>query len=306
MHTFNPLPLLAIAGVAALVLQQSRGGDPALLGIVAVGLVGLVALLAVRLTVTAWENLLLLRAEAAEERRRQAEKMGAIGRLAGGIAHEFNNLMTTVIGHAELGAEELPDNEPARADFLRIREAGERAAVLTSQLLAFSGQQQTRPALLQLAELFEEVAVPPSSAIAVERVVARAMPAVRADAVQLRLALAQLVANAVAAMPTGGRLRLGLSLEHHSAPIQTRYLSAAAGDYAVIAVTDSGAGIAPADLPRIFDPFFSTRPMHAAAGLGLAAVYGIVAAHDGAIAVESMPGQGTTVRLYLPVVTPLG
>lgn len=305
MDTFNPLPLLAVAGVGALVLQQSRGGDPAMLEILAVGLVGLVVLLAARFIFTAWENLQLVRAEAVEERRRQTEKMGAIGRLAGGIAHEFNNLMTTVIGYAELGAEDLPDNAPAREDFARIREAGARAAVLTSQLLAFSGQQQTRPVPTRLGPLLAGL-LPPGgrplpAGITAELDLAPSLPPVPADPAQIGLAVEQLLANAVAAMPSGGQLRLGLTrVEPHSA-IETPFLSAPAGEYALITVSDTGIGIPAADLPRIFDPFFSTRPMHAAAGLGLAAVYGILAAHDGAIAVDSAVGQGTTVRLYLPL-----
>ncbi len=302
MHTFNPLPLLAIAGIAALVLHESRGGDPRMMGIVAVGLVGLVILLVVRLTATAWENLLLLRAEAAEERRRQSEKMGAISRLAGGIAHEFNNLMTTVIGYAELGAEDLPEDAPARADFARIREAGSRAAVLTGQLLAFSGQQQSQPVPVDLARLLRErITLPGPHGVTMEVAADPGIPMVLVDPAQISLAQEQLIANALAAMPTGGLLRLGLERDRRTTPIDTPYLSAPAGDYAVLVVTDTGTGIPPADLPRIFDPFFSTRPMHAAAGLGLAAVYGIVAAHDGAIAVDSAPGQGTTVRLYLPI-----
>jgi len=120
------------------------------------------------------------------------------------------------------------------------------------------------------------------------------------DERQLELALDQLVGNAVAAMPAGGRLTLGVRLELLERALETAYLSVSPGGYVVLTVEDTGAGIAAADLPRIFDPFFSTRPMHAAAGLGLAAVYGIVAAHDGGITVESAPGRGTTLRLYLP------
>jgi signal transduction histidine kinase len=304
MDTFNPLPLLAVTGVGALVLQQSRGGDPRMLGILAAGLVGLVALFAVRLTVTAWENLQLLRAETVEERRRQTEKMGAIGRLAGGIAHEFNNLMTTVMGHAELGAEDVPADSSAREDFNRILEAGSRAAGLTNQLLAFSGQQVTQLAPMDLGQFVRQRAealaqrVPESVTFAAAIEAAPAM--VMGDERQLELALDQLVGNAVAAMPAGGRLTLGVRLELLERALETAYLSVSPGGYVVLTVEDTGAGIAAADLPRIFDPFFSTRPMHAAAGLGLAAVYGIVAAHDGGITVESAPGRGTTLRLYLP------
>jgi signal transduction histidine kinase len=120
-----------------------------------------------------------------------------------------------------------------------------------------------------------------------------------ADARQLQLLLDQLVRNAFAAMPHGGRLTLGVRRERLEAPLETPYLSVRPADYLVLVVEDSGVGIPASDLPRIFDPFFSTRPMHAAAGLGLAAVYGIVAAHDGGIAVESTPGRGTKVRIYL-------
>jgi two-component system cell cycle sensor histidine kinase/response regulator CckA len=273
--------------------------------IVAVGLVGLVVLLLIRLMATVLENMRLLQAEAAEERLRQAEKMGAVSRLAGGIAHEFNNLMTTVMGHAELGAEDLPDDSPAREDFARILEAGSRAAGLTNQLLAFSGQQLTRPMPMDLAEFVRHrgtiLAARAPGGATTGFAIAAAPVRVLGDARQLGLVLDQLVGNAFAAMPAGGALTLAVTTEVLEAPLETPYLSVPAGRYAVLAVTDTGVGIPAADLPRIFDPFFSTRPMHAAAGLGLASVYGIVAAHDGGIAVESTPGQGTTVRLYFPI-----
>ncbi len=303
LRTFNPLPLLAIAGVAALVVHESLGGDVRKTAIVALGLVALVVLLVIRLMATVLENMRLLRAEAAEERRRQAEKMGAVSRLAGGIAHEFNNLMTTVMGHAELGAEDLPDDSPAREDFARILDAGSRAAGLTNQLLAFSGQQVTQPTPMDLADLVrqrgEALAARAPDGVTVAFAIGAAPAMAMGDARQLGLVLEQLVGNAFAAMPSGGRVTLGVRAERLETPLETPYLPVAPADYIVLTVEDTGVGIAPQDLPRIFDPFFSTRPMHAAAGLGLAAVYGIVAAHDGGIAVESAPGRGTTVRIYL-------
>ena len=304
LRTFNPLPLLAIAGVAALIVHEGLDGDVHATAIVALGLVALVVLLVIRLMATVWENMRLLRAEAAEERRRHADKMSAVSRLAGGIAHEFNNLMTTVIGHAELGAEDLPEGASAREDFARIGEAGARAAALTSQLLAFSGQQLTHPVPTDLADLVANrgsaLAARAPAGVTVEVVVGVAHGMVMGDARQLSLALDQLVSNAFAAMPSGGRLRLGISAERLDEALETPYLSVLPGEYLLLAVEDTGVGIPMSDMPRIFDPFFSTHPMHAAAGLGLAAVYGIVAAHDGGIAVESTPREGTRVRVYLP------
>jgi hypothetical protein len=252
---------------------------------------------------TVLENMRLLREEAAEERLRQAEKMSAVSRLAGGIAHEFNNLMTTVMGHAELGAEDLPADSPAKEDFARILEAGSRAAGLTSQLLAFSGQQVSQPAPTDLAAIVrhrgEALAGRSPEGVTVVFAIEPAPAMVLGDARQLALVLEQLVGNAFAAMPSGGRLTLGVKSVLLESPLETAYLSVAPGDYVVVIVEDTGVGISAQDLPRIFDPFFSTRPMHAAAGLGLAAVYGIVAAHDGGISVDSVPGRGTTLRVYL-------
>ncbi len=304
LRTFNPLPLLAIVGVAALIVHESRIGDVQTTAIVAVGLVVLVVLLVVRLMATVLENMRLLKAEAAEERLRQAEKMSAVSRLAGGIAHEFNNLMTTVMGHAELGAEDVPADSSAREDFMRIMEAGSRAAGLTHQLLAFSGQQVTQMVAMDLAEFVrrhaEHLATRLPEGVTLATTIAPAPAMVLGDARQLGLVLDQLVGNALAALSAGGRLTLGVRMEMLERALETSYLSVAPGGYVVLSVEDTGVGIAPQDLPRIFDPFFSTRPMHAAAGLGLAAVYGIVAAHDGGIAVESAPGRGTTLRVYLP------
>lgn len=304
LRTFNPLPLLAIIGVAALIVHESRIGDVQTTAIVAVGLVVLVVLLVIRLMATVLENMRLLQAEAAEERLRQAEKMGAVSRLAGGIAHEFNNLMTTVMGHAELGAEDVPADSSAREDFTRILEAGSRAAGLTNQLLAFSGQQVTQMAALDLTAFVrhhaEALAPRLPAGVTLTTAVGTAPAMVMGDARQLGLVLEQLVGNALAAMSAGGRLTLGVGIEILERALETAYLSVPPGAYVVLSVEDTGAGIAPQDLPRIFDPFFSTRPMHAAAGLGLAAVYGIVAAHDGGVAVESTPGRGTTLRLYFP------
>jgi signal transduction histidine kinase len=304
LRSFNPLPLLAIAGVAALLVHESVTGDLRTIAMVAPGLVGLVLLLVIRLMATVRENLQLLRDEAAEERRRQADKMSAVSRLAGGIAHEFNNLMTTVIGHAELGAQVVPVGSAAREDFARIGEAGERAAKLTSQLLAFSGQQLTRPVPMDLAALAirrgESLAAHPTPGVSVKIAITSGPAMVLGDASQLSLAFDHLLSNALAAMPTGGQLLFGLNLERLEAPLETPYLSVLPGEYLVLVVEDSGVGIPAPDLPRIFDPFFSTRPMHEAAGLGLAAVYGVVAAHDGGIVVESEPSVGTRVRVYLP------
>ncbi len=304
LRTFNPLPLLAIVGVAALIVHESRIGDVQTTAMVAVGLVVLVVLLVVRLMATVLENMRLLKAEAAEERLRQAEKMSAVSRLAGGIAHEFNNLMTTVMGHAELGAEDVPADSSAREDFTRIMEAGSRAAGLTHQLLAFSGQQVTQVVAMDLADFVrrhaEHLAPRLPEGVTLATAIGTAPAMVMGDARQLGLVLDQLVGNALAAMPDGGRLTLGVRLEMLERALETSYLSVAPGGYAVLSVEDTGVGIATQDLPRIFDPFFSTRPMHAAAGLGLAAVYGIVAAHDGGIAVESAPRRGTILQVYLP------
>jgi signal transduction histidine kinase len=303
---FNPLPLLVPVAVGGSLLAALLRGSRGAALIMAAALTAVSLLLALRLLLSARQAAERTRAEAEAERARQRDKMQAVGRLAGGVAHEFNNLMARVIGHAELGEEGLPAGVPAREEFAVIRRAATRAAALTSQLLVFSGRQRPLRQPLDLGEWLQRTAYP----AALRSVPANVTPhlhivdeglRVAGDGAQLAVALAEIVTNGIEAMPGGGRLEVELMRADLDAPLASPLLRAAPGAHAVLRIRDSGRGIPEADVPAICDPFFSTKPAHLGAGLGLATVYGIVAAHGGGLVVDSGVGQGTTVYVYLPL-----
>lgn len=303
----NPLPLVipVIIGVALVGVLVAGATAPALW--LAIALTGISVLLVVRLLLSARHNAAFVQAEGVREQRRQAERLQALGRLAGGIAHEFNNLMARVIGNTELGEASLPAGSPAADHFVKARTAAMRAGALTQQLLAFSGQQRTRRVLVDADTIVHETYLRAASGLplgispALER--GPGPHAVIADAAQLRGAIEELVTNAVEAMPDGGRLAVRLHRETLAQPLVTPWLVVPPGAYVVVAVADSGVGMTAEAVALACDPFHSTKPAHVGGGLGLASVHGFVAAHHGGIAIESAPGEGTTVRLYLPAAT---
>ena len=305
-RSFNPLPILAILGVAGLVLRAARLPGTPYIGLLAGVLLPQLALYIVRQLLTAWDNARLLAAAAAREQRQQEARMEAVGQLAGGIAHWFNNLMTVVIGHAEMGVDDTQGGAAEREGLHQIRTAANRAAVLTHQLLSFSGRAHVILKPVPLATVLDDaevralVALPANVSLDVS--VPAAPVTVRVDIRYLRNALRELLNNAIGAMPRGGRVsvtgRVVTLTEGRDSPA----LTVAPGTYAVIAVADEGSGIAPDLQPKIFDPFYTSREPHEAAGLGLAAVYGIVAAHRGGLTVESAVGAGTSMSIYLPIV----
>ncbi len=304
MRDFNPLPLgVPIAVGACLLLVLVRGPVAYALPLAAT-LVTVSMLLAVRLLLSAHHSSQLARQEADNEGRRQAERLNAVGRLAGGIAHEFNNLMARVVGNADLGEATVSPDSAAREYFGKIRVAAMRAAELTRQLLTFSGQQRTHLMPVEVEPVVRSVL----------RRVTRSLPTgisthvqispgplvVSADEAQLVAALEQLLENAVEAMPGGGRLELTVAPEHLAAPLDTRHISASPGRYVTLSVRDSGVGIPSESVAVVCDPFYSTKPPHLAAGLGLASVHGIVVSHSGGLLIESTLGLGTCVIVYLP------
>lgn len=304
LRDLNPVPLVMplFVGIALLATLVVGPADKALP--LAAALVSISLLLAVRLLLSAHHTAELGRAEAAREQRRQADRLKAIGRLAGGIAHEFNNLMARVIGNTELGEASLPAGAEARDHFVRARTAALRAADLTSQLLAFSGQQMTRLELVDaeatVHTCYNRVVRGLPTGIAPELQRGPGPYAVFADAAQLSAALEQVLDNAVEAMAQGGRLTLRVGREHVRDGLRLAQLAVPAGDYVVIAVSDTGVGMTAEAVAVACDPFYSTKPAHLGAGLGLASVHGFIAAHSGGLSIESAPGLGTTVRFYLP------
>ena len=233
------------------------------------------------------------------------QRMETVGRLAGGVAHEFNNILTAIVGFGTLVAERVSGDEAASLHMREILSAAERAGTLTRDLLAFSRRQVLRPASIDLAEVLTHLARMLrgvlGSRVAVEVRCAAHVPRILADRAQIEQAITNLAINARDAMPDGGRLILELDEAALDAEYCERHVSAAAGRHVRLCVSDTGAGIPRELLPRVFEPFFTTRDPATAPGLGLSTTYGIVKQSGGNIWVYSEPGLGTTFKLYFPV-----
>jgi two-component system CheB/CheR fusion protein len=238
-----------------------------------------------------------------EEQRRHAEKMEAVGRLAGGVAHDFNNLLTAVVGYSDLLKDRVED--PAvRRDLNRIREAGERATVLTRQLLAFGRKQLLRPAVLDLnavlAEMDQILRVLVTEKIDLITTPGRDAGVVKADRGQIEQVITNLVVNARDAMPDGGRITIETSHVAPDADFAEVHRTVPPGDYVMLCVKDTGTGMDEETQAHLFEPFFTTKARGLGTGLGLATIYGIVKQSGGHILAYSELGQGTTFRIYLP------
>jgi signal transduction histidine kinase len=241
-----------------------------------------------------------------EERIRQAQKMEAVGQLAGGIAHDFNNLLTAINGYAYLLRDGLPADSPWHPAVEAIAAAGEHAADLTRQLLAFSRKRMVQPRLLdpnQLVRHCEQILHHLiQDTIQVCKDLDPAVAKVRADPGQLEQVLFNLAVNARDAMPQGGRLTLATAQVVRDADAARAHPEMPAGPYVRLTVADTGRGMDEATRARIFEPFFTTKEVGQGTGLGLTTVYGIVKASGGWIDVASTPGQGTTFTIHLPAV----
>ncbi len=242
-----------------------------------------------------------------EEELRQSHKMEAVGVLAGGIAHDFNNLLTVIIGNAELALMYADKDGPLRKELGEIKTAGEKAAALTRQLLAFGRKQIIHTKILELNELVTNI----------EKILKRLIrenielltiqePAlwnVKADPGQIEQVIINLALNARDAMPNGGKL----TIETANADPDENYfrehgIKETLGDYVLLTVSDTGSGMDEKIKAHIFEPFFTTKEVGKGTGLGLSTVYGIVKQNNGFILVYSEPGQGSTFKVYLPMV----
>jgi len=240
----------------------------------------------------------------AQEQLRQAQKIGALGRLAGGVAHDFNNLLSVVLSYTELILADLRPDDPLRAEIKEINTAGRRAADLTRQLLAFSRQQVLQPKVIDLNQILAglermvhrllgadiELATLPSSAIG----------RIQADPGQVEQIVINLVANARDAMPRGGRLAIETADVELDDAYARDHDDVTPGRYVRLTVCDTGMGMEKATQGQSLEPFFTTKDKEEGTGLGLASVFAIVQESGGHVSVCSEPGKGTTIRVYFP------
>jgi len=244
---------------------------------------------------------------ALEEQLRQSQKLEAIGRLAGGVAHDFNNILMSIMGAADLLLMQLPSGDSAREEATEIKQSVDRGAGLTRQLLAFSRRQATRPRLFALGEIvggmdrmlrrlieaeieFEIISAPDPLMIV-------------ADSGQLEQVVMNLVINARDAMPKGGRLTVRVEEVELDEAAAATLAEGKTGRYARLSVADTGTGIDEQTRAKLFEPFFTTKEQGKGTGLGLSIVYGIVKQSGGYITVASEPGRGATFLLYFPIAT---
>ncbi|MBD3219608.1 PAS domain S-box protein [bacterium] len=235
----------------------------------------------------------------------QAQKMESVGRLAGGVAHDFNNMLNVILGHTEMLLDDLGEESHTRAGLEEIRQAAGRSAELTRQLLAFARRQTVAPRLLDLNASVEAMLTMLRRLIGEDiELCWRPSPSldpVEMDPVQLDQLLANLVVNGRDAIGRGkGRVVIETGTAELDEASCARRAGAAPGSYVVLSVSDDGHGIDERDLPHIFEPFYTTKKAGEGTGLGLATVYGVVKQNDGFVGVESELGAGTTVRVHLP------
>ena len=239
-----------------------------------------------------------------EDQFRQAQKMEAIGRLAGGVAHDFNNILTVIGGFCNVALEGVQPDDPVVGDLVEIRKASDRAASLTRQLLAFSRRQILSPKVLELNTLIHDMEKMVGRILGedVELILALSeqLGPIEADPGQIEQVLLNLAVNARDAMPNGGRLIIETKETTLDSPLLGLQLDAKQGNYIVLAVSDTGIGMDENTKSHIFEPFFTTKSEGKGTGLGLATIYGIVKQSRGNIAVYSEPGQGTVFKLYFP------
>lgn len=239
-----------------------------------------------------------------EEALRQSQKMEAVGQLTGGIAHDFNNMLAVVVSSLDLLARKyLRDDALAMRYVDSARNATKRAAQLTQRLLAFSRQQPLRPSALNVNKLVAGMSDllrhSMGGAIEVEAVLGGGLWLTHADPNQLENALLNLSVNARDAMPDGGRLTIETANSHLDERYASEQVGVAAGQYVMVAVSDTGSGMTAEVIARAFDPFFTTKEVGRGTGLGLSQVYGFVKQSGGHVRIYSEPGQGTTVKIYL-------
>jgi PAS domain S-box-containing protein len=241
-----------------------------------------------------------------EDQLRQSQKMEAIGQLAGGVAHDFNNLLTAINGYSALALQRIEDNHPVKGYLEEVKKAGDRAANLTRQLLAFGRKQILQPLAINLNDIVTDMNKMLRRLIGEDiRFTAKLDPTlkkIKADPGQVEQVLVNLVVNARDAMLKGGNLIIETAPVALDSEYAGKHVGFVPGNYVMLAVSDTGAGMDAATQARIFDPFFTTKEKGKGTGLGLSTVYGIIKQSGGNISVYSEPGRGTTFKVYFPEV----
>ena len=243
--------------------------------------------------------------QAFQNQIRQMQKMEAIGELAGGIAHDFNNILTAILGNTQLACKKVASDHPVQLNLMRILEASDRASRLVHQILTFTHQQTLPRSVMALHSVVHEAidllqaTIPANVELTVS--LDTATPHVLADATQIHQVLMNLCTNAWHALnKQSGEITVSLAPVMLSQPLHSLFATLPPGHYACLSVRDTGCGMDPETVSRIFEPFFTTKPVGEGTGLGLSLVHGIVRGHEGAIIVDSYPGRGTTVSVYIP------
>ena len=305
MRAVNPLPMLAVFGVGGLLIASSLGNPDRTVLPLAIGIVLMAVLLLARVIGATWANLRLLRAEAAEDARRESEKLHLMGKVAGGIAHVLNNLMNVVRLHAELVLLRAGKGQSFADNVKTIDVAAQRASALAARLLLASGGRRGDNRLSRLVDVVRLHQDPVRVWAGQDREVSWELAEGQGGALvhppELEAVLRELIANAVDATSVGGTITIRVRDESLAQPPPGISPRPRPGRYSILEVADTGRGIETADLPRVVEPFFTTRPTHEGRGLGLTVVHGIVAGYGGGLLVDNVPGVGTRVCVYLPI-----
>lgn len=242
-----------------------------------------------------------------EEQLLQAQKLESIGKLAGGVAHDFNNYLTAIQGYTDLATSELGDDDQVRSSLQEVRRSAEHAARLTRQLLLLGRREQADMKPLNISQVIEDLMKTLNRLIGERHDIVTELDddiwITCADEGHIEQVLMNLVVNACDAMPDGGRICIRTGNEHVSEESAAVIPAARPGEFISLTVEDNGIGMDQATLKHIFDPFFSTKAAGEGTGLGLSVVYGIIRDHDGWLGVDSTPGEGTRFRIFLPAVS---